>query len=135
MRALLAVFLLVLAISENVFASREGMLTFSDFAIKSDGLEGSGKISMEAKQGAMGVTYLKLNAFNREILLDEEQLRSLQNIYLNGVQLSYERGNQNSGGRTVYVIFSRGFTAGVEVVKILAVNEKGEVSIVASPNE
>lgn len=52
---------------------------------------------------------------------------------LNGIQLSYEVGYKELGGRTLYIVFSQGFTSGAVVKRFVTVTESGSVKVGDAP--
>lgn len=48
----------------------------------------------------------------------------------NGVQLSYEAGYRELGGRTLYLMLSEGFTMGGVKRRLVIVTESGTVKVV-----
>jgi hypothetical protein len=49
------------------------------------------------------------------------------------VQITYEGGYVDLGGRTIYIVFSRGFTSGRVVQRYVAVTESGSVTVADRP--
>jgi hypothetical protein len=129
MRSLIFFIFFVVLIPLNAFASKEGLLILSDFSVSSKGLEDSGSVTITGTQNMQGITSLKISVFNKKITLSDELLKKLTGIYMNGLQISYEHGHEITGGRTVYVMFTKGFTSEVEIMKILTINEKGVATI------
>ncbi len=115
---------------QPAIASKEGVLSFSEFVIKSDGLKGSGKISVTGNKTQDG-KYEKITvfAFGKTLSIPKEILNKIPSRYQNGIQLSYERGYVETG-RTVYIVFHKGFTSGIEDMCIIAVNENGSSRII-----
>ena len=112
-------------------ASKEGVLSFSEFVIKSDGLKGSGEITVTGNKTKDG-KYEKISvfAFGKILLVPKEILDQIPSRYQNGIQLSYERGYLKTGGRTVYIVFHKGFTSGIGDRFIIAVKENGSSGII-----
>ena len=48
---------------------------------------------------------------------------------LNSLQLSYEAGYKETGGRTLYLVLSQDFTSGVVVRRFVTVKETGTVKV------
>jgi hypothetical protein len=113
----------------DTFASQEGQLVFDTFSVKSSGIGESGPIAVggEARQGA--ILSLRISAFGKEVQLSPDRLQLLTNVSPNGIRLSYERGYQEAGGRTLYVILSRGFTSGEVAAVLVTFHEEGGITI------
>jgi hypothetical protein len=47
----------------------------------------------------------------------------------NSIQLSYEHGYKDLGGRTIYLLMTMGFTSGVPQGKLVSVTERGDIKI------
>lgn len=111
-RLLIAV--LVMAwIARMAIASQEGTLVIGSFRFESPGIGESGPVIVSGIQGAAGIESLKVEAFRRQFILGQPRLQQLNGFRFNGVQLSYEHGYKELGGRTIYLLFSKGFTSGV----------------------
>lgn len=110
-------------------ASQEGVLAFGAFTINSFGIGESGPIVVSGRQGQRGVESLEVKAFGKVFALNAEQLRMLQGGLLNGLQLSYEGGYRELGGRTIYLWFSKGFTSGVAEAKLITIRENGVITV------
>lgn len=113
-------------------ASQEGVLVWSSFSVHSSGIGQSGPADASGTYGEGGVTELTIKAFGREFMLNQSQLRQLQGMHLNGMQLSYEEGYARLGGRTVYLVLSMGFTSGTRTAKRVTLNERGDITV--TPN-
>jgi hypothetical protein len=114
-------------------ASQEGVLTFGSFRIESPGIGNSGAVIVTGRQGAKGVEGVHIEAFGKRFDLSRDQLQALQGAMLNGLQLSYEEGYKELGGRTLYLVFSQGFTSGVVLQRVVTVTEDGAVKVRMAP--
>jgi hypothetical protein len=114
-------------------ASREGMLALGSFRVESPGIGNSGVVLVAGRQGAKGVESLRIEAFGKRFDLSPGQLQALRGGLLNGLQLSYEGGYKEIGGRTLYLVFSQGFTSGVVLKRLVTVTESGEVKVGVVP--
>ena len=111
-------------------ASQEGQLAWSAFTIESPGIGSSGSVTVSGRQGATGLTAMTIKAFDRQIALAKPQLDALKPLRMNGMQLSFEAGYKERGGRTLYVKMLSGFVApGDRVEKVLVINERGDVEV------
>lgn len=115
------------------FASQEGGLPLGGFRFESPGIGDSGVVIVAGRQGAKGVESLSIEAFGTRIDLSPSQLEVLRGGMLNGLQLSYEAGYKETGGRTVYLLLSQGFTSGVIARRVVTVTESGAVSVGEAP--
>lgn len=124
----------ILLITGSAIASQEGMLPFSEFKIESEGIGESGAVTVEGKKDPDG-NYQKIvvKAFGMTIEISKELLGKIPSKYQNGIQLSYERGYEVLGGRTIYIMFLSGFTSGTKERFIIEVTEKGSQNILKKP--
>jgi hypothetical protein len=104
-------------------------LALSSFTIESAGIGASGPVQVTGKQDNKGITDIRIKAFEKEFIPSETQLSSLSGLAANGIQLSYEAGYKELGGRTIYLLFSKGFTSGMVQSRTVEVNEKGEIRV------
>jgi hypothetical protein len=74
-----------------------------------------------------------VQAFGQTKCLSKERLLQLGGTLVNGVQISYETGYRETGGRTVYVVLSKGFVSGRNEGKVVSVSEFGQVGIQDTP--
>lgn len=119
----------VLLVPTSTWASREGILAIGEVRIASPGIGESGPIVVTATGDSKGFSALEVQAFGHAARLTEAQLAQLQGQLVNGVQLSYEAGYKESGGRTVYIVLSKGFTSGTQESQQVSVNEEGVVKV------
>lgn len=122
------------AIAGPVLASQEGALPVADFAITWEGGEGLGRITVRGSRNPDGsLQRVTVAAFDRTIELAAPILAELSKIRFNGVLVSGEPSYPELGGRTAYLQFVVGFTTGVASSVIVAVDESGNVRLLASP--
>jgi hypothetical protein len=124
--------LLALATISNVNASQEGALVLGSFKVESPGIGSSGPVIVSGTQGK-GITSLRVEAFGKQFDLTPDQLKSLQRVSANGLQLSYEGGYEELGGRTIYLIFTTGFTRQVIQRTFVIITESGSVKVGPEP--
>ena len=110
-----------------VLASQEGLLTLGSFRVESPGIADSGAVIIEGRQSDKGVESLTITAFGKRLDLSSSQLQALRGGMLNGIQLTYAAGYKELGGRTLYLVFSQGFTSGVVMKRFVTVTESGSV--------
>jgi hypothetical protein len=129
MAPLLAMVLSLLAATQT-YGSQEGMLRWSSFSIDSEGIGSSGPVTVSGKQDENGITEMSVKAFSRVYKLGKEHLDLLRSMRVNGMQLSYEGGYKNLGGRTLYIQLSSGFfVSGIKARKFVVINERGDVLV------
>lgn len=116
--------------SPLAFSSKEGILSWSEFTISSQGIDSSGPVKVSGTQSSAGVLRFKVEAFGRVFVAPSNAIQELRGFSANGLSLSYEAGYKEVGGRTVYLIFSRGFTSGVVSTKTVAIYENGKFDII-----
>jgi hypothetical protein len=119
----------VLLCAPRAFASEEGVLVWSSFSVHSAGIGSSGLIDVSGTYGGAGVEQLVVKAFGKEYVLSSVQLRQLQGVHVNGMQMSYEAGYAELGGRSIYLVLSMGFTSGTRAAKRITLNERGDITI------
>ena len=116
--------LLALALpSAALYGSKEGILSLSEFSVQSEGIGSSGPIKVTGKQNYYGLQGLQVNAFGKVFTATTEQLALIGKLPFNGVQLSFEAGYKEVGGKTLYITFTFGFTSGVKKVQTIEVQE------------
>jgi hypothetical protein len=113
----------------ELLMSKEGVLPFGAFHVASAGIASSGPVSVVGECQDRTVTSLSVEAFGLRFELNDAQLNQLSDVCLNGIQLSYEAGYPNTGGRTVYVLLSKGFVSGVQQSMLVQVDESGQTSL------
>ena len=116
----------------TLFSSKEGIMAWSDFSISSRGIGESGPVSVSGTQTPEGIASLRVRAFGREVAAEPSQIMELRGFLANGMLLSYEAGYKELGGRTVYLIFFKGFTSGVQSAMRVEINERGVLKIAKS---
>jgi hypothetical protein len=119
----------VLLVPIVAHGSQEGALALSSFTIQSPGIGESGPVTISGTQNANTVTALNVKAFGKEFNLAPKQLQELKGLGANGVQLSYERGYKELGGRTLYLQLSFGFISEKRSAKVVVVSERGDVTV------
>jgi hypothetical protein len=111
-------------------ASQEGQLAWSSFSVESPGIGSSGPVTISGRQAATGLTAMTIKAFDRQIALAKPQLDALKPLRMNGMQLSFDTGYKELGGRTLYVQLLSGFVAsGDRVEKVLVITERGDIEV------
>ncbi|MHA6206009.1 hypothetical protein ACXU4B_16405 [Dyella soli] len=125
---LISIFALIFG-STSAYASKEGILRMSSFELTSDGIGESGPVTITGKQGDKGILALSITAFGKRFELDVAQLAKVQGLPINGFQLSYEAGYKEQGGRTVYIVLSKGFTSGTAGRKFVVITESGAIRV------
>jgi hypothetical protein len=115
--------------SSLALASKEGILRMGSFELTSEGIGESGPVTISGKQGDKGISKLTISAFGKRFELDEVQLAQVQGLPINGLQLSYEDGYRDLGGRTLYIVLSKGFTSGTAGQKFVVLTENGVIKV------
>jgi hypothetical protein len=133
-RLMMGLLFLVVQSGTSVHASKEDILTLSSFTIESAGIGASGPVRVTGSQDTKGITTIRINAFEKEFIPSEAQLSSLRDLTANGIQLSYEAGYNELGGRTIYLIFSKGFTSGKEQTQLVVLKENGQITVTDGRN-
>lgn len=116
------------------FASQEGILSLGTFQLSSPGVGQSGPVIVSGARKGEEITAFCVQAFEQTKCLSKEQLAQAGGSLVNGVQISYEAGYRETGGRTVYVVLSKGFVSGRNESKVVSVSEFGAIEIKDSPN-
>ena len=117
--------------SQQAYASQEGVLPFEEFHIKSKGIGQSGSVSVEGVKNSEDV-YKKIvvHAFGQSTKIPNSILKNIPKFH-NGIQLSYEEGYKELGGRTIYLQFQRGFTSGASETFTLSIDESGNIEVLS----
>ena len=118
----------VLSVPTPTSASQEGLLAIGEVRVASPGIGDSGPIVVTATRGPNGFSAFEVQAFGHATSLTKAQLAMIQG-QVNGVQMSYEAGYTELGGRAVHVVLSRGFTSGTQASQQISVNERGRVTV------
>ncbi len=129
----LMIFTAALLSARLAFASMEGLLPLGTIRIESPGIGKSGSVILSGVQTAQGLQSLTIEAFGKKFQLSPAQLQEFQGGLFNGVQLSYESGYKELGGRTIYVLISKGFTSGTVLQKYVIVTESGTIKVGSKP--
>ena len=117
----------------SALASKEGMLTLDAFNLTSPGIGASGPVVISGKQDRTGVKELTINAFEKQYHLDKAQIAQMQGLHFNGLQLSYEGSFKELGGRTIYLVRSKGFVvSGTVDRRFVVIKENGTVETTSS---
>jgi hypothetical protein len=128
-------FFCVLLCTTSLYASQEGVIPFDTFKVESRGIGESGPVVVSGRQNEHGFESLEVIAFGKTFQITQAQLKELQDGLMNGLQLSYEYGYKNLGGRTLYLRFSKGFTSGIAKANLITINESGTIIITTIENE
>ncbi len=108
----------------GAMASQELYLPWSNFRIESRALGSVGVIAISGVQAERGISRLLVTAFGRNFELTPAQVKQLEGVTVNGVRVSYEAGYPETGGRTIYLLFSMG-----KVEQVVEVSEHGGISV------
>ena len=119
--------------SSQTLASKEGILALSKFSLESSGIGSSGVINVSGTQANRGIVTLRIEAFGKSFNLSSDELSELTGFSANGIQISYEGGYKDMGGRTLYVVFTRGLTSGLVGQRYVSVTESGLVRVKNRP--
>lgn len=125
----LGILALLVGTAQDAQASEEGVLIWTAFSIQSAGIGESGPVQLSGAYGDGGLARLSIKAFGREVSLSKPQLEKLRGLSVNRMQLSYEEGYRELGGRTVYAVLGRGFLSGARDAKLITLNERGDITI------
>jgi len=116
------------------FASKEGVLKLNTFSLESKGIAEFGPVKVVGEQSEQNeVKSLSVEAFGKKIELKPEDLSKIPKQPYNGIQLSYEQGYPEMGGKTVYITLQFGFTSQVKQRVLVTITEKGEIKIKELP--
>jgi hypothetical protein len=130
MKILILIAVIIILLTSCVFASQEGVLPLDTFTIKSEGIGESGPVVISGTMNNKNLfTGLTIKAFGKEFKISEENLKKIPEKPYNGIQLSYETGYKELGGKTVYIILQFGFTSGIKEKTLITVTEAGSVKI------
>jgi hypothetical protein len=128
---LLGAVLLSFILAQPASASKEGGLSLYSVMLDSPGTNESGPVHVEMKRSDEGIEKLMVAAFGRNETAPSQLLQSIkEKKWLNGVQLSGEKGYQFTGGRTVYVSLTEGGSWGAVVVAVIGFSEDGKFRVV-----
>jgi len=101
-------------------ASQEGVLSFSEFSIKSRGIGKSGTVEIIGTKNEKGTfSSITVSAFGKMYSFPEDILSQISAINQNGIQLTYEAGYRSLGGKTIYIQFQKGLGFKSEVHNLM----------------
>jgi hypothetical protein len=121
------IFIFLIAVES--FSSQEGVLSFSKISFESEGIGTSGPVSVLCKNNKNEIHYLEVNAFGKKYILSQRDLKKISKLPYNGIQLSYEQGYKELGGKTVYIVLVFGFKSGTKEKIAITVVENGTIEI------
>jgi hypothetical protein len=125
----LIVILTILLLTSFALASKEGVLPISSFTIESKGIGESGPIKITGQKHQDEITLLIVEAFGKQYKISEDNLKKIPKTPYNGVQISFEEGYRQLGGKTIYIIFQMGFTSGVRKQIQISLTENNTVKV------
>ncbi len=124
------VFLILYLIMSATYSSREGVLPFTSIHIFSEAIDESGPVVVKAKKDTKRLfSEITVRAFGKTIEIPQIILNEIPSAYHNGIQLSYEGGYEELGGRVIYLQFHVGVTSGIRDKIIIAIFENGDIEI------
>lgn len=128
MKLLILAALLIILLTPRVFASQEGVLELDGFTIKSEGIGESGPVVVSGTKNNKNIfSSFIVKAFGKEYKLQGEDLEKISGKHYNGIQLSYEHGYKELGGKTIYIILNFGFTSGIKERTLITITESGSI--------
>ena len=123
--------LFVLLLSSQItFASVEGMIPLTEFRLYSEGLGDSGKLVIVGTTDKFKLVSLVVKAFGKEYKAPPQVIARVQDQHVNGVSMSYESGYKETGGRTIYVSLTSGFSGDVKSKIVVRITEEGLIEVV-----
>lgn len=129
MKKIVSIFLILGLFVSYALASQEGVLSFSSFIVESPGIGESGPVVVSGEKNSKNeIISLNIEAFGRKYELTEK-LKEIPRLLYNGIQVSYEHGYKELGGKSIYVSLSVGFTSGVTEKILIIVTESGRIEI------
>jgi len=132
MKPVLFLICFTLLYNATAATSQEGVLAFSEFQIKSDGIGTSGPITVSGKKTDEGkFSQLYVEAFGKVIHIPEETLNKIPHKRHNGIQLTFEKNYKNPAEKTIYLQLQVGFTNAINERFILMIKDNGEVDILS----
>jgi len=115
----------IISLTTFANASQEGILSFSEFKIKSNGIGDSGSVEIIGISNEKGaLSSLTVNAFGEVYIFPKNILNQIPAHQRNGIQLTYEAGYRSMGGKTIYIQFHNGFTSGMQSSVLVSLDER-----------
>src|SRR5690606_35530400 len=105
-------------VSQPTSESQEGAEAIRSFDIETS------VAHVHGKQTQQGVTEFRVDAFGKKFELSQDQLKELDRLIVNGIQVSSESGYPGIGGKTIYIRLLLGFTSGVVASRYVVVSEE-----------
>jgi len=115
--------------SSAAYADMEGKMPLSNMRLDSTGIDDSGPVRVEITQSKNKFESVRVTAFGKSIVLTPAQLTALGATTANSLGLAYSQGYTSTGGRTVLVLLSGGYSSGVRLISTVAFTESGELRI------
>lgn len=116
-------------------ASQEAVLPTSYFEVISEGVSNSGRVKVKAQRDRMGkFKFVKVEAFHRTLKIEKKLIEVLPKD-TNGVQISFEEGYEETGGKLLYIAFTKGFSSGSFQKTVILIPEKGPVRLLDKDNK
>ncbi|GAB2874626.1 hypothetical protein GCM10027277_49820 [Pseudoduganella ginsengisoli] len=100
---------------------------WSDFSISSKGPAATGVAKIVGTQTENGIASLQIEAFGKKVQLNGLQLKSLEGMNINGMQLTFEK--KDGDGIRLFIVISRGFSSGLVKSKLIEMDEKGNIAV------
>jgi hypothetical protein len=97
----------ILLCALSAYSSEEILANWTDVSVRTEEISEAGVVAFRATAGEEGFREIVLEAFGREIALDESQKAVLADFPLRSLRITYEAGYPNSGGFTVHYRFDR----------------------------
>lgn len=94
--------------SSGPTASMELILPLSTFRLESNVLGAGSVVTVSGTQTEKGLSLLIVEAFGRRCELKEQALGPLKGVDVNGIDLTYQGGRPETGGRVVGLVLRRG---------------------------
>jgi len=132
MKPVLFLILITLFHIEISTASQEGVLPFSEFQIKSEGIGASGPITVTGKKTADGkFSQLYVEAFGKLIHIPEKILNKIPHRRHNGIQLTFENSFKKQAEKKIYLQLQVGYTNAINEQFIIVIKNNGEVGLLS----
>lgn len=133
MKIILPVTIVLVIAAVVLFGNQEKPISFSNVRYESDAGGGSGKVIVEATQDEKaGLIALKVFAFKKEYVLNEEHLAELAGAQWNGMRVIY-----NSGifGKTVWIRVEVATSGSTRDEALIRISSDGSIQAGRLPEE
>ncbi len=130
MKSYMRILFLLLVSASFAIASKEGLIQVSELTYSSKGIGNSGPVNVCIKtDDDGGVNKFVIKTFGKTVDLPKSDLERIPKFLYNGINVSYERGYPEVGGKTLYIVLSSRLSESVMNETMIVVTETLPIEI------